>query len=87
MTRLATFDDWSDVVAFVERKIGEINERLDDIVYEAFNVCIAHIQDRLGESHGDFASVYFTGEKEDQILSILKGYAQAQLNETHKSDQ
>ena len=46
----------------------------------ALNTAILDIQNQLGQTDGGIAGIYFSGENEDMILSILKSYIHTEIN-------
>lgn len=50
----------------------------DRIVDEAFNLAVAHIQKALGVDSGDFAALWFDGDREDAALDLLGRYYDAE---------
>lgn len=56
-------------------------ETIESIAEEALNRAIATIQDAIGQTDGGFAALWFTGERETTIKSILSDYARAEINE------
>ena len=50
------------------------------IAEQALNAACESIQDALGQTDGGIAGIYFTGENEDMILSILKSYIHTEIN-------
>jgi hypothetical protein len=46
----------------------------------ALNAAILSIQDDLGQTDGGVAGVYFSGNREEIILDILKSYIQTEIN-------
>ena len=55
---------------------NEIAEIADD----AFNHAILHIQNRLGQTDGTVAGIYFSGDNDEIILEILKSYIRTEIN-------
>lgn len=51
----------------------------DAVVEEAFNEAVGIIQQKLGVKDGGFASVYFSGPREDQLKKLLSDYLRAEL--------
>ena len=56
-------------------------EQISDLAYEASNEAIRVIQDRLGVRFGDFAGIYFCGDRLDDLMSILSDYIRAEISE------
>ena len=50
------------------------------IAENALNAAILSIQDELGQTDGGIAGIYFSGENEDMVLSILKSYIHTEIN-------
>lgn len=50
---------------------------------EAGNIAIAHIQEKLGIPTGDFAGLYFSGNRWDVIMQVLEGYIVSEIMEGH----
>lgn len=50
------------------------------IAEQALNAACESIQDALGQTDGGIAGIYFTGENEDMVLSILKSYIHTEIN-------
>ena len=46
----------------------------------ALNAAILSVQDELGQTDGGVAGIYFSGNREDIILEILKSYIQIEIN-------
>lgn len=53
---------------------------LDSIVDNALNAAIASIQAAVGQPDGDFAALWFTGQREAVIKAILTDYARAEID-------
>jgi hypothetical protein len=49
------------------------------IAENALNAAILSIQDELGQTDGGVAGIYFSGDKEEEILSLLKSYIQTEI--------
>jgi hypothetical protein len=49
------------------------------IAENALNAAILSIQDELGQTDGGVAGIHFSGDKEEQILSLLKSYIQTEI--------
>ena len=50
----------------------------EDLADMAGNEAIAEIQIALGVEHGDFAGIYFSGEKWQELVKILADYIEAE---------
>ena len=50
------------------------------IAENALNAAILSVQDELGQTDGGIAGVYFSGNREEIILDILKSYIQFEIN-------
>ena len=62
--------------------ISEDSSELQDVVDDAINVAIKHIQDHLGETDGGFAGDYFSDDsKMKPLQAILFNYAKAQKDQ------
>jgi len=62
--------------------ISEDSADLQDVVDDAINVAIKHIQDHLGETDGGFAGDYFSDDsKMKPLQAILINYAKAQKDQ------
>jgi hypothetical protein len=48
----------------------------------ALNAAILSIQDELGQTDGGVAGIYFSGDREDAALSILKSYIRTEIEVT-----
>tara|TARA_R110000868_G_scaffold161314_1_gene391487 strand:+ start:1093 stop:1272 length:180 start_codon:yes stop_codon:yes gene_type:complete len=48
---------------------------------EAANEAVRYIQERIGIPTGDFAGLYFSGDKWDGITQILSDYIAAEVNQ------
>lgn len=57
------------------------NEQLRQMADYAANEAVRHIQDKLGQKDGGFAGIYFSGERWDQLVSLLADYAAAEIME------
>ena len=65
--------------------IKEDPNEMDDVVVDAINVAIKHIQDHLGETDGGFAGDYFSDDsKMKPLKDILLDYALAQKQQLNK---
>jgi len=61
------------------------NEQINDLAYAALDAACASIQDALGVKTGDFAGMYFSGERHDAIIAILADYIGAEISEGMQS--
>lgn len=69
--------------------IREMMNRLDEIdngtqdfhaiADEAFNEAVRYIQDKLGQTTGDWAGQYFADDTYDTIVDILADYARSEV--------
>jgi hypothetical protein len=55
-------------------------DQINQIADDALNVAVLHIQDALGQEHGDIAGIVFAGANGDAILSILRSYIRTELS-------
>jgi hypothetical protein len=55
------------------------NDDIHIIAENALNAAILSIQDELGQQDGGVAGIYFSGDKEEQILSLFKSYIQTEI--------
>jgi hypothetical protein len=62
-----------------ENKQIYTNDDIHIIAENALNAAILSIQDELGQTDGGVAGIYFSGDKEEQILSLLKSYIQTEI--------
>jgi hypothetical protein len=46
----------------------------------ALNAACLSIQNEIGQTDGGIAGIYFSGENEDMVLSILKSYIHTEIN-------
>ncbi len=56
------------------------NDDVHLIAENALNAAILSIQDELGQTDGGIAGIYFSGDKEEEILSLLKSYIKTEIN-------
>lgn len=54
--------------------------QIDSLADDAATAAVALIQDRLGQTDGGLASMYFSGEPWDILIEILNGYIKAEIN-------
>lgn len=52
---------------------------IDQIADDALNAACLSIQDALGQSHGDAAGIFFTGENEERIKELLREYVRFEI--------
>ncbi len=56
------------------------NKELRNLVDNALNLAVAHIQDRLGQNDGGFAGMWFSGGDEEadwnKFVDVLTNYAE-----------
>lgn len=57
------------------------NKQINELADDAANVAISYIQDKLGQEHGDFAGLYFSGDRWALLMSTLKDYIKAEIQE------
>jgi hypothetical protein len=55
-------------------------EDIELLAWDALNAACANIQDAIEQPNGDVAGVFFSGEKGEQILSILQEYIRLELS-------
>jgi hypothetical protein len=48
---------------------------IQELAQNALDAACASIQEALGQEDGGFAGIFFSGEKGEQILTILRQYA------------
>lgn len=58
-----------------------IKDKIKELAEEAAHDALYHIQQELGVNDGLFASLYFSGDKWDVLVSVLKGYISAEIME------
>lgn len=56
-------------------------ETIRAMAESALNAACADIQQQLGVTDGGFASLWFCGEREEMILSILSDYITAEIQQ------
>lgn len=88
-------DAWDDVRAFIEDGRRDFpapgldgpaqHAACERVVSEAFNGAVRAIQDALGVEDGGFAGLWWDGEREAQVLQLLRDYyrAEARLEASH----
>jgi hypothetical protein len=59
--------------------IEEATHQMDDLIKDALSLALKAIQDEIGVKTGDFASVYFSGSRWQQLSQIMKDYIEAEL--------
>ena len=57
------------------------NEQIRQLADYAANEAVRHIQDKLGQTTGDFAGLYFSGPRWGELVSMLADYAAAEIME------
>ena len=83
---LQAFNSLSDALAFAQTQFtqpSQINihpEDVDLLAWDALNAACSNIQDAIKQPNGDVAGVFFSGEKGEQILSILQEYIRLELS-------
>jgi len=55
------------------------NEEIQLIAERALNTAIFSIQEELGQTDGGVAGIYFSGDKEQLIMEILKDYISTEI--------
>ncbi len=60
-------------------KIQMTKQQIDDLAGNALSQACAYIQDALGVKTGDTAGLFFTGEPQDMIESILQDYIRTEI--------
>jgi len=56
-------------------------KQIESITEDAINIALKFIQDEIGVKHGDFASVYFSGNEYYKLEKILIEYINAEIKE------
>jgi len=56
-------------------------QEIDQIADDAANAAVLHVQDVLKISSGDFAGLYFSGDRWDALTNILADYITAEISE------
>lgn len=54
-------------------------EGIDQLAENALDQACKSIQDALGQEDGGFAGLFFSGQKEEEILAILRQYAREEI--------
>lgn len=62
------------------------NNEIMDLADRAANDAIASIQDALNIPSGDFAALYFTGDRWSLLLSVLGDYIRAEIQQGANHD-
>jgi hypothetical protein len=59
---------------------------INDLAFEALNAACLSIQDALGQTTGDMAGIFFSGENEEKIMEVLREYVRLEIAtlETHE---
>jgi hypothetical protein len=52
---------------------------IQELAQNALDAACASIQEALGQEDGGFAGIFFSGEKGEQILTILRQYAREEI--------
>lgn len=55
-------------------------KEIQSMAENALNAACLSIQNELSQTDGGIAGIYFSGENEDMILSILKSYIHTEIN-------
>jgi hypothetical protein len=55
-------------------------EDVDLLAWDALNAACSNIQNAIKQPNGDVAGVFFSGEKGEQILSIIQEYIRLELS-------
>ena len=55
-------------------------DQIKTIAENALNAACLSVQQELGQTDGGIASIYFSGIREDAMLSILAGYIHTEIN-------
>lgn len=58
-----------------------IKDKIEELAEEAAHDAVYHIQQQLGVNDGLFASLYFSGDRWDALISILGDYISAEIME------
>ena len=54
-------------------------QQIEDLAGNALSQACAYIQDQLGVKTGDLAGLFFSGEPQDIIESILQDYIKSEI--------
>ena len=54
-------------------------QQIEDLAGNALSQACAYIQDQLGDKTGDLAGLFFSGEPQDIIESILQDYIKSEI--------
>ena len=60
------------------------HDEMMDLADSAANHALAYIQEKMGIESGDFASLYFSGDRWLTIVQILYGYIISEIMESKK---
>ena len=60
-------------------KIEMTKQQIEDLAGNALSQACAYIQDHFGIKTGDTAGLFFTGEPQDIIESILQDYIRTEI--------
>lgn len=60
-------------------KTAMTKQQIDDLAGNALSQACAYIQDALGVKTGDTAGLFFSGEPQDIIESILQDYIRTEI--------
>jgi len=55
-------------------------EEIHTMAERALDAACLSVQDEIGQTSGGLAGVYFSGNREEIILDILKSYIQTEIN-------
>lgn len=66
--------------------MGHIRIDIDSIAENAFHSAIAMIQEKLGQTTGDTASMYFSDGGDEEIIDKLKEYAQFEIDNLNSDE-
>lgn len=63
--------------------MNAMNKTKEDLIFDAFTLAVAHIQEGLGVTDGGFAGMWFSDDNYDTVLKILSDYydAEKEFNE------
>lgn len=67
-------------------KLFTENDAIELADYALHQACLV-IQDSLGVKSGDVAGLFFTGEKGDQFIALMKQYIFMELSYMREDDQ
>lgn len=57
------------------------NDEIRQLAAGAARAAEKHIQEKLGQSNGEFADLYFSGARWEALVSILSDYVAAEVME------